>query len=151
MTSYGKRLRLVYIGALACIAALSVASQGYLGSLEGTLSNDAPVLNVAGKQLTLSQRIARLSQRIYYELVPGELEEASTHASELRESLGEWQRAHRALVSRRGALGLEGSNSFEIAKDLPLLDTHIESASEASEQLIAASNDPSTIEGQTTH
>ncbi|MGD2167344.1 MAG: type IV pili methyl-accepting chemotaxis transducer N-terminal domain-containing protein, partial [Gammaproteobacteria bacterium] len=147
MTSYGKKLRIVYIGALACIALLSVASHLYLGSIEGTLVNDAPVMNMAGRLRTLSQQISSLSQQLYLDLVRSDFERAATSATQLREAVDEWQPSHRALVSRRGTMGLEGTNSFEIAKALALLDLPMGAASAATNALITESADPAALQG----
>lgn len=148
MTSYGKKLRIVYVGALFCIATLSIASHWYLHSLEEALASDSPVMNAAGGQRMLSQRIASLSQQVYYELVRGDFEMSSDRGEELRAAVDQWQTTHRALVARQGTLGLAGSNSFEIAKSLALLDVHIETAVQESLVLLEASADPATFQGE---
>ena len=149
MTSYGKKLRIVYIGALVCIAMLSVASHLFLNSLEGGLANDFPIMNAAGKQRMLAQQIPNLAQQIYYDLARAEFVSAAESSTRLREAVEQWRATHRALVSRGGALGLHGSNSFEVAKALSLLDVHIESVSQAMMPLLDAVADPATLQGQT--
>ena len=48
MSFYGNKLRCVYIGALACIATLAVATQLYFGSLAATLATTCLALVLLG-------------------------------------------------------------------------------------------------------
>lgn len=149
MRSYGKKLRLVYIGALSCIAVLSIASHLYLSSTELTLANDAPVVNVSGTQRVLAQRIASLGQQLYLDMSRGDFEIAAEKAQDLTAAASDMQIGHRALVNRRGELGLEGLNPFEIAKDLVVLNAPVERIVEAAERLTDAVSNPADFDGET--
>ena len=118
MISNSTKLRLVYISALSCIAVLSIGSHLYLRTIEESLVSDAPAINTAGRQRMLSQRIANLAQQLYMNVVVVDMDRAAVNSIQLRESLNEWETAHRGLRVRNGAYGLSGSNTPAVAEEL---------------------------------
>ncbi|MEM6257656.1 MAG: response regulator [Planctomycetota bacterium] len=71
------------------------------------MTDDSRVINVAGRQRMLSQRIARLSLVLAATM-------SKEDAERLRVDLELWQTSHEGLISRDAKLGLSGHNSEEI-------------------------------------
>ena len=86
----GRNLTLAYTGALAIIAAMSLGSHLTLGRVLAEHEGSAAVINVAGRQRMLSQRIAGLAAERQLGL-PVE--------TDLMRAVDKFERAHHALVA----------------------------------------------------
>ena len=76
-----------------------------------TLYRDARLLNVAGRQRMLSQRLSKSAASTQ---LARSANEVSTLRREIGDTLDEWRTLHEALLRRDPRLNLEGSNSPEI-------------------------------------
>lgn len=103
-----------YIIALIIIVPFVGVSYFLLHSgLEKQLS-DSRVVNIAGRQRMLSQRISKVSLEISNRKDEYEI---SAHRKEIEESLALWKRSHNGLQNGDAELGLPGGNS-ETVKNL---------------------------------
>ena len=106
--SSSNRLTILYVLALSAVALLTLLGQGLVQhSIERQLS-DSTVINVAGRQRMLSQKITKLALQISSTKDPYK---SSEQRQELRESLSLWEKCHRGLQDGNEALGLPGNNS----------------------------------------
>lgn len=107
------QLRRRYIVALSLIAILTIASQTVMQILIADQEHDSRVVNIAGRQRMLSQKITKLS----YYIVNAESPAAeSRFRKDLEESLGLWERSHAGLLRGDAEMGLPGKNSREVVE-----------------------------------
>jgi signal transduction histidine kinase/ActR/RegA family two-component response regulator len=105
------QLRRRYIVALSLIALLTIISQLVLQFQIADQKFDSRVINIAGRQRMLSQKITKLS---YYIATADSFEAAASPRQELDDALSLWQRSHTGLLHGDTDLGLPGRNSPEI-------------------------------------
>lgn len=111
--SSSNRLTILYVLALSAVALLTLLGQGLVQhSIERQLS-DSTVINVAGRQRMLSQKITKLALQISSTKDPYK---SSEQRQELRESLSLWEKCHRGLQDGNEALGLPGNNSKTVTQ-----------------------------------
>ena len=106
-----RQLHRRYIVALSLIALLTIASQIVVQYLIADQVHDSRVVNIAGRQRMLSQKI---SKTIFYISSTASAESASRYRDQLSEALGLWQRSHRGLQDGDREMGLPGNNSAEV-------------------------------------
>ena len=133
------RLRVAYLVAICSIAAVSVGSHRLLISHFDEMSNDAVLINVAGRQRMLSQRIAKLSLLLQDAMLGADLEAVKLRGEDLQESLREWSKSHEGLVHRVDAMGLGGINSREIQTLFDEIDSDYDSVFRSSNALVQLS------------
>lgn len=107
----GRMLRNRYILALTLVAFLVVLSQGIIQLAILSQQDDSRVVNIAGRQRMLSQRINKTVFGLY---LNGSAENQERYLKELQLSLDLWQRSHQGLQNGDGELGLPGKNSPRI-------------------------------------
>ncbi len=100
----------MYLVAISCIILTIVISQFLIQTFIDKQSFDSRVINVAGKQRMLSQKISKLSLQILNNL------DNPTYYAELKKTSDLWQNAHQALQFGGDSLGVGGENSEEIKK-----------------------------------
>ncbi|MEM6505915.1 MAG: ATP-binding protein [Planctomycetota bacterium] len=127
--------RINYIIALGLIAALVFAMKFQLGSTLSQMSDDSSVINVAGRQRMLSQRIARKAMILAVTM-------SQPDAERLHRDLEMWRTSHQGLVTRDAALGLSGKNSGTVDALFNELTPAYETVCDLSDQLIAYSELP---------
>jgi hypothetical protein len=108
-TASGLRLR--FIIALALVGALTLLAEVALQWSLARQQHDAHIINIAGQQRTLSQKIAKTGYRI---IGLGTAEARRDANDELREALAQFQRVHLALQRGDEGLGLPDGNSVKI-------------------------------------
>ncbi|GAB3514406.1 ATP-binding protein [Emticicia fontis] len=92
-----QRLTRFYILALTAVAVLSISGQILIQeSLEDTL-NDAHVVNIAGRQRMLSQRLSKMA--ILLTNTDRFSEEASFYKRDFAETLALWNKCHEGLIN----------------------------------------------------
>lgn len=97
------RLRVLYIIALSLIACLSIAGQWLIQRTLESIEQDARIVNVAGRQRMLSQRISRtILELSTLETLRTDNGDASIKLHTLREDIGLWIDSHRLLRGRSG-------------------------------------------------
>ena len=94
------KMRVFYILALGIIATLSVTTHLVLGSLNKAMVSDGAVINIAGRQRMLSQRIGSQSLQLQTALFAGDDTVTEVVAKGLKSSLDQWVTSHHGLVKR---------------------------------------------------
>lgn len=139
-TLTGNKLRIRYIVALSIIAILTISSQFFIQQAFYSLEDDSRIINIAGRQRMLSQKIAKTSYRLMTE------QNSSVVASlrlELTETLMEWRQSHQYLQKGDFAQGLPGNNSTEIIALFAEISTSHQAIITAVESILSANNDSS--------
>jgi PAS domain S-box-containing protein len=98
-----------------------------------TLHRDARLLNVAGRQRMLSQRLSKAAASI--QLARG-TKEVNALRRESGDTLEQWRTFHEALRRRDPRLDLQGSNSPEIVSMFDGIGPHYRAMAEAGERLL---------------
>lgn len=124
-----------YWAALGVIAGLIVIHQVLLQPALSRLTSDAPVINVAGRQRMLSQKLTKAALAATAATDPATRRD---RAQELAATLDEWRRAHHGLQQGDAALGLPGRNTAEVERAFADLQPHFEAISLAVKQLLDA-------------
>jgi len=97
-----------------------------------TLSRDARLLNVAGRQRMLSQRLSKAAASIQLARSANEVDALRREAGE---TLEEWRTFHEALRRRDPELDLQGSNSPEIVAMFEGIESQYQAMLEAGGRL----------------
>jgi C4-dicarboxylate-specific signal transduction histidine kinase len=135
-----RRLAGRYLLVLAAVAILVVVDQSIVQPLLVRLGSYAPVINLAGRQRMLSQKLTKAALALE---IAGD--EASRHnrRDELRETLSQWSTAHTALRQGDSRLGIQQIHSADIDAQWAVLQPHFEAMCAAA-QTIVGSPDPKT-------
>lgn len=139
-----ERLTKLYILALSAVACLSIFGQLLVQwSLDRQFS-DSTVVNLAGRQRMLSQRLTKAALAWEKASSPGE---ASARSREMSEVLAEWRRADEGLRQGDRVLGLPGRNSSVVRLMLDDIEPHFRAMTTATETLLrGADNQQQTID-----
>ena len=136
------QLRNRYIVALSLIAILTLASQAILQLLIADQKYDARLVNIAGRQRMLSQRITQLA----YSLPNTESADAAIRTrKDLEQAVSLWQRSHLGLLRGDGEMGLPGRNSAEVAALFQRIQPHYEAMVAATEALRLTTTKPALL------
>ncbi len=124
-----KQLGLLYLFALGGIAASILISQLLIQTSISRQQDDARVINVAGRQRMLSQKISKLALKIVYTT-----ENQVQNIQELQKALNLWKGSHEGLMLKDSAFNHH--NSAVIKKLFDDLSPHFNIIYERSEKLI---------------
>lgn len=130
-TSIARQLTARYIFSLSAVALLAVAGQFSVQSLLRLQESDARVVNLAGRQRMLSQRLAKAA------LQPRD----SVQRKALTVSIDNLVRVHQGLQKGDPALGLPGHNSPAIRDLFAELQPQFEGLVAGVEQLLKADDE----------
>lgn len=119
-----KQLRKRYIFALSMIALLITVSQLSLQLLISAQESDSDLINLAGRQRMLSQKIAKSSVSLV-QATGAETKELHRH--ELRSATKLWVQTHQGLQFGDESIGLPGRNSDEIQALFDVIEPAYES------------------------
>ncbi len=117
------RLTKLYILALSLIACLAILSQVVIQRALVSQESDAPVINIAGRQRMLSQKLAKTALAVDEMLDHCDdperrqfvrCDEFEARIDDLREVLDVWIRSHDGLQHGDAELDLPGTNSPEV-------------------------------------
>jgi len=108
-----ERLRRLYIIALSTIAISVIVSQILIRKHLKDQESDSRVINVAGRQRMLSQK---LTKEILSLSTEGNLFERLAVKDTLKKTLSIWVTSHNALQKGNDSLGLPGNNSSVVSK-----------------------------------
>ena len=100
-----------YILGLSAVAMLSIAGQVAIQLSIKRQSSDAVVINVAGRQRMLSQKLAKATLAIQSSTDP---RITDRYVQELQEAIDIWQKSHLGLQVGEPSLGLPGDNSATV-------------------------------------
>ena len=140
------RMQLRYIVALSLIALLTIVAQWIMQHSLAGQEFDSRVVNIAGRQRMLSQKITKTS---LYLRMAETAEQRATATEQLHEALKLWQQSHRGLQLGDPALDLPGRNSVEVSALFSSIEPHYEAMVTAAETIIAHAED-STAAGAAT-
>jgi signal transduction histidine kinase len=144
-----------YRAALVLVAVLVLANQLLVQPSLVRLTTDAPVINIAGRQRMLSQRLAKAALAL--ERSDGDAR--SKHHDELLQVLALWSKTHAGLRNGNPAMSLPGGNSAAVSAALDGLEPFFVRMRSAAARLVhaeasrtphsesAAQNDLATILG----
>jgi len=127
-----KRLGLFYLIALGCIALSIVVSQILIQTSINRQQDDAHVINVAGRQRMLSQKISKLALKIEHQKG-----EQLQNTMALREALALWKQSHEGLQFGDAELGLSGANSSIIMEMFETISPHYEAIYQNAQDLLS--------------
>ena len=136
------QLRWRYIVALSLIALLTVFSQGVMQFLLSDQEYDSRVINIAGRQRMLSQKIAKTS---FYVATTESTESVGILRQQLAELLTLWERSHSGLLRGDADLGLLGRNSVEVMGLFKRIEPHHQAIVTATRHLLAAAERSESI------
>src|SRR4051794_16925773 len=105
------RLTVLYIVALSAIALLSLAGELVIQNYLSRQRSDSTVLNIAGRQRMLSQKLTKAALAYVHSTDP---RDKQAGLDELRTALALWQRAHEGLQHGDQQWGLPADNSRAI-------------------------------------
>jgi len=128
--------------ALSLIAILSIVSQAVMQFLIADQKYDSRIVNIAGRQRMLSQKITKLS---YYVLNAESAKAASQFRKELEDALSLWERSHVALVRGDSSMGLPGRNSREIMSRFEQIQAHHEAILAAAKSILSSSGNRAVL------
>jgi len=111
--SPGKSLTLRYIFALTSVALLSIGGQVLVQLSLARQHSDAHLVNIAGRQRMLSQKLTKSALALVEAQAPAE---RASRIAELRTTLELWERSHFGLQLGDVALELPGQNSHTVAE-----------------------------------
>ncbi|MCO6045597.1 ATP-binding protein [Aeoliella sp. ICT_H6.2] len=106
-TPEGRRLTVLYIFALSAVAILSIGAQWLIQQQLTRGEGDSQIVNIAGRQRMLSQRLAKTALQIN----KSESAQQSPMVVELQETLNEWEDNHLGLQTLAPAGLLHEENS----------------------------------------
>jgi signal transduction histidine kinase len=128
------RLGLLYILALSVIATVAVLGQILIQLHLRDQLTDSRVVNVAGRQRMLSQRIAKYALF----LAPDQTEQRRNEIlGELRSSLMRWKLSQDGLLNGNDSLNLPGDNSPEVQAMFDKIDLHFKAMYSSGSSLVA--------------
>lgn len=98
-----------YVGALLVVAGLLVAGQTVIHQVMARQEGDARVINLAGRQRMLGQRLCALTLAL--DVDPGSIGASLAMRDELARTADDWERSQAMLRAGRLDGGLHGANS----------------------------------------
>ena len=137
-----RRLTTLYIVALSLIALLSIAGQILIQSALQRAPNDTLLVNIAGRQRMLSQKLSKDALAIEVATITSDTSSQQHYTIELRATIAEWQRVHKGLQASNASLGITDKNSTEVTHLLNALEPHYLTIFNASSSLLACVNAP---------
>ena len=139
-----RKLTLLYVTALTSIAAMAVVGQILIQSMLAQQKHDAHVVNIAGRQRMLSQKLSKNALALES---PSDPLGREARRKELSEVIKLWERSHLGLQLGDDKLDLPGENSVQIRRMFAGIEpTHREMLAAA--KSLATISDPQEISRQ---
>ncbi len=129
-------LRLRYVSALVAVATLAILHQAFVQPALVRLNLYAPVINVAGRQRMLSQRLTKASLAIRADRRDAE------RFAELEQTLETWSRSHDGLRYGSRELDLPATTSPHIVAAFEELQPHFEAMLDAGRRILSRRDAP---------
>ncbi|MCP3941504.1 MAG: response regulator [Desulfobacteraceae bacterium] len=108
-----RRLTFFYILALSTIAILVITGQVLIQWSLIKQSHDSRVINIAGRQRMLSQRLTKSVLAIQFD---SDINQQQKRINELEGVVNLWERSHRGLQQGDEDFGLPGQNSLQVER-----------------------------------
>lgn len=134
-TTSVRKLKWRYTIALSVIAILIVISQITMQTLLAAQQYDANVINIAGRQRMLSQKITKLS---YYILTAESEQKAALSRQELKDTKALWEASHVGLLNGNKSLNLPSDNSDKIKALFAQITPHFDAILSSSDVIISS-------------
>jgi hypothetical protein len=116
-----RRLTWAYIAALSAVALLTIAGQVSVQYSLALQRRSSTVINIAGRQRMLSQKLTKTALLVAQAMTPAERE---ARTRELVEIAQQWQTAHQGLLHGDEQLELTGRNSEAVQSLFAQLEPH---------------------------
>lgn len=129
-----QRMRARYIVALSLIALLTIVSQWVIQRSLADQEHDSRVVNIAGRQRMLSQKITKAG--LYLQTAANGDERGAVRA-QLQSALSLWRQSHVGLQHGDTSLGLPGQNSPEVSALFGEIESHYAAMVDAAERIAA--------------
>ena len=113
-----RRFAKLYIIALSSIAVFSIIGQILVQFSLLTASDDARVINIAGRQRMLSQKLSKAASAL---IIPSDPIGRDKRISEITNTLNSFEVEHRGLINGDASLQLPGNNSPTVTRDFNLM------------------------------
>jgi diguanylate cyclase (GGDEF)-like protein/PAS domain S-box-containing protein len=135
---FEKRFTTTYVVALGVLAGFAIFSQffGFYQFIQRDTT--AHILNVAGRQRALAQALTTMALRSRDCRTP---DDWRAWASEMSESLAEWERVQDGLRTRDARLGLSGQNTQEVEANLSRVSVPFEQMKAAAHGMVTAAGE----------
>lgn len=128
------KLRRLYIIALSAIAVSVILSQILIRNHLSNQETDSSVINVAGRQRMLSQKLTKNIVSLTSEKT---LEERIALKNRIKETLNVWELSHHALQNGNDSLGLPDTNSPDVKARFAVLNPVFDKMSFATQTIIS--------------
>ncbi|MBP0019275.1 MAG: response regulator [Cyanobacteria bacterium SBLK] len=129
-----RRLTILYISALSAIALLSILAQFIIQRSLDRQSNDSRIINIAGRQRMLSQKLSKTALALQN---TRDLDEYQKRLKELEEVIELWETSHTGLQQGDRELELPGDNSQTIREMFAAIEPHYQAMLGAAKQILA--------------
>ncbi|SEC23370.1 Histidine kinase [Tenacibaculum sp. MAR_2009_124] len=130
-----EKLKRLYIIAITTIAVSIVVSQFIIRDFLNDQQNDSAIINIAGRQRMLSQKLTKEVLLISYE---NDLSNRTLLRENLKNSLNLWTKSHEELKNRSTDLNISGTNSIEVSEMFEAVNPYYENIVKASQNIISA-------------
>lgn len=137
------RLTWLYIAALSAVAFLSLAGQLVIQDFLYRQRSDSTVINIAGRQRMLSQKLTKAALA---STRSGNSSERELRLGELRDSLALWERSHQGLQQGDRESGLPGENSAVVRRQFAELEDEYSALQEAGQQLVHGGDQEAAVQ-----
>lgn len=128
-----KKLSRLYVIALSAIAVAVIISQILIHQFLDDQQSDSTVVNIAGRQRMLSQKLTKETLQL---LIAEDAEELSQLKQNIKSTLEKWRFSHYALLEGSDSLGLPGDNSLAITRMFENIQPYFREIERASEEII---------------
>jgi two-component system, LuxR family, sensor kinase FixL len=132
-----RRLAVRYLFVLLAVAILIVVDQSIIQPMLVRLGSYAPVINVAGRQRMLSQKLTKAALAME---IAGDETARHLRCSELRATLKQWSAAQTALRNGDPDLGIQSIHSRDIDAQWATLQPHFEAMCAAAQTIVDESD-----------
>ena len=132
-----RRLTILYICALSSIALLAILGQIGIQFAIQQQGSDALVINVAGRQRMLSQKISKAALIIEFTTDPAM---RKAHVEELQQAVALWQSSQEDLQQGNAQLGLPGNNSDAVKQLFSVIEPNYRAMLEAAQSILSTAS-----------
>jgi hypothetical protein len=108
-----RHLTILYVSALSSVAIISIIGQIIIQFSLAQQGSDAGVINIAGRQRMLSQRLSKAALVLE---ITSDLAERATRKQELQQVVALWERSQQGLQQGDAGQDLPGNNSPQVSQ-----------------------------------
>src|SRR5258707_6828146 len=129
-----RRLTILYICALSSVALLAILGQIVIQTAIQQQGSDALVINIAGRQRMLSQKISKAALIIEYTT---DSAVRKAHTEELRQAVALWESSQQGLQQGNAQQGLPGNNSDAVKNLFSVIEPNYQAMLSAANGLLS--------------